>query len=87
MTLTNLGYGDFTPYFGISRSLEKIKINSNSDRLIISILSLSGIVLTALIVGVLSEALQIPTEEKRVLVSMEHQRKFSIILIFTFFIL
>ncbi|CBY36473.1 unnamed protein product [Oikopleura dioica] len=61
VTLTNLGYGDFTPYFGLSR-------------LIISILSLSGIVLTALIVGVLSEALQIPTEEKRVLVSMEHQR-------------
>lgn len=45
-------------------------------RLIISVLSLSGIVLTALIVGVLSEALQIPTEEKRVLVSMEHQRTY-----------
>ena len=54
----NLGYGDFTPSFWISR-------------LIISILSLSGIFQTALIVGVLSEALVIPPDEKRILASME----------------
>ena len=61
--MTNLGYGDFTPSFWISR-------------LIISILSLSGIFQTALIVGVLSEALVIPPDEKRILASMEKQREF-----------
>lgn len=63
VTMTNLGYGDFTPSFWISR-------------LIISILSLSGIFQTALIVGVLSEALVIPPDEKRILASMEKQREF-----------
>ena len=40
VTITNLGYGDFTPSFWLSR-------------IITSILSLSGIFQTALIVGVL----------------------------------
>ena len=40
VTLTNLGYGEFTPSFWISRS-------------IISCLSLGGLIQTALIVGVL----------------------------------
>lgn len=43
VTLTNLGYGEFTPSFWISRS-------------IISCLSLGGLIQTALIVGVLRPA-------------------------------
>ena len=62
VTITNLGYGDFTPSFWLSR-------------IITSLLSLSGIFQTALIVGVLSEALMIPPDEKRILASMEKQRK------------
>ena len=41
VTLTNLGYGEFTPSFWISRA-------------VISCLSLGGLIQTALIVGVLS---------------------------------
>ena len=41
----------------------------------ICMLSLFGIFQTALIVGVLSEALVIPPDEKRILASVEKQRK------------
>ena len=41
-------------------------------------LSLLGIFQTALIVGVLSETLVIPPDEKRILASVEKQRKFPI---------
>ena len=61
VTITNLGFGDFTPSNWISR-------------LLVSTLALFGIFQTALIVGVLSEALVIPPEEKRILASLEKQR-------------
>lgn len=61
VTITNLGYGDFTPSYWISRS-------------IIAFMSVFGIFQTALIVGVLSEALIIPPEEKRILALIEKQR-------------
>ena len=61
VTITNLGFGDFTPSFWLSR-------------VIVSTLSLFGIFQTALIVGVLSDALVIPPEEKRILASLEKQR-------------
>merc|ERR1719285_1578753 len=61
VTITNLGYGDFTPSNYISR-------------IIISILSLLGILQTALIVGVLSETLVIPPDEKRILASVDRQK-------------
>ena len=44
-------------------------------RVIISLLSLLGIFQTALIVGVLSETLVIPPDEKRILASVEKQSK------------
>ena len=44
----------------------------------IAMLSLLGIFQTALIVGVLSETLVIPPDEKRILASVEKQRKFRI---------
>ena len=47
VTITNLGFGDFTPGSQVARS-------------IIALLSLLGIVQTALIVGVLSDILIIP---------------------------
>ena len=47
VTITNLGFGDFTP-------------GSQAARSIIALLSLLGIVQTALIVGVLSDILIIP---------------------------
>ena len=62
VTITNLGFGDFTPSFWLSR-------------IIVSISSLFGIFQTALIVGVLSETLVIPPDEKRILASIEKQRK------------
>ena len=43
----------------------------------IAMLSLLGIFQTALIVGVLSETLVIPPDEKRILASVEKQRKYS----------
>ena len=43
----------------------------------ICMLSLFGIFQTALIVGVLSEALVIPPDEKRILASVEKQREFQ----------
>ena len=43
--------------------------------MIISLLSLLGIFQTALIVGVLSETLVIPPDEKRILASVEKQSK------------
>ncbi|CBY13606.1 unnamed protein product [Oikopleura dioica] len=61
VTITNLGFGDFTPCFWLSR-------------IIISLLSLLGIFQTALIVGVLSDTLVIPPDEKRILASVEKQR-------------
>ena len=61
VTITNLGFGDFTPSFWLSR-------------VVVSTLSLFGIFQTALIVGVLSDALVIPPEEKRILASLEKQR-------------
>ena len=64
VTITNLGFGDFTPSFWVSR-------------VIISLLSLLGIFQTALIVGVLSETLVIPPDEKRILASVEKQSKFQ----------
>jgi len=64
VTITNLGFGDFTPSFWVSR-------------VIISLLSLLGIFQTALIVGVLSETLVIPPDEKRILASVEKQSKFE----------
>ena len=42
----------------------------------IAMLSLLGIFQTALIVGVLSETLVIPPDEKRILASVEKQRKY-----------
>ena len=45
------------------------------SRCMICMLSLFGIFQTALIVGVLSEALVIPPDEKRILASVEKQRK------------
>ena len=62
VTITNLGFGDFTPSSTVSRSM-------------IALLSLLGIFQTALIVGVLSETLVIPPDEKRILASVEKQRK------------
>ena len=50
------------------------KIFSTKKTILVSILSLFGIFQTALIVGVLSEALIIPPEEKRILASLEKQR-------------
>ena len=44
------------------------------QRVIVSTLSLFGIFQTALIVGVLSDALVIPPEEKRILASLEKLR-------------
>jgi hypothetical protein len=61
VTITNLGFGDFTPSSTVSRSM-------------IALLSLLGIFQTALIVGVLSETLVIPPDEKRILASVEKQR-------------
>ncbi|CAG5080528.1 Oidioi.mRNA.OKI2018_I69.PAR.g9631.t1.cds [Oikopleura dioica] len=61
VTITNLGFGDFTPCYWLSR-------------IIISLLSLLGIFQTALIVGVLSDTLVIPPDEKRILASVEKQR-------------
>jgi len=61
VTITNLGFGDFTP-------------SSSVSRFMIAMLSLLGIFQTALIVGVLSETLVIPPDEKRILASVEKQR-------------
>ena len=52
----------------------------------ICMLSLFGIFQTALIVGVLSEALVIPPDEKRILASVEKQRE-SVNWHYCFFIL
>ena len=68
VTITNLGFGDFTPCFWLSR-------------VIISLLSLLGIFQTALIVGVLSDTLVIPPDEKRILASVEKQRKKKFLLL------
>lgn len=61
VTLTNLGYGEFTPSYWISRS-------------IISCLSLGGLIQTALIVGVLSDTLLVGPDEKRIMASVEKTR-------------
>ena len=61
VTLTNLGYGEYTPSFWVSRS-------------IVAMLSLLGLFQTALIVGVLSENLIIGPDEKRLMASVEKQR-------------
>ena len=61
VTLTNLGYGEFTPSFLISRA-------------IVSCLSLLGLVQTALIVGVLSDTLLIGHDEKRIMATVERTR-------------
>ena len=71
VTITNLGFGDFTPSFWISR-------------VIVAMSSLFGIFQTALIVGVLSEALVIPPDEKRILASIEKQSTFLVYLNFNF---
>jgi len=65
VTVTNLGFGDFTPSYWGSRT-------------IIAIVSVFGVFQTACIVGVLSEALVIPIEEKRMLGMMEKQRIYKI---------
>ena len=75
VTITNLGFGDFTPSFWMSRTIgELTRFCSPKKTILVSILSLFGIFQTALIVGVLSEALIIPPEEKRILASLEKQR-------------
>ena len=61
VSLTNLGFGDYVPTHWLSRS-------------IVAVLSVFGIFQTALIVGVLSEALVIPADEKRLLGIMERMR-------------
>ena len=61
VSLTNLGFGDYVPTHWLSRS-------------IVAALSVFGIFQTALIVGVLSEALVIPVDEKRLLGIMEKMR-------------
>ena len=61
VSLTNLGFGDYVPTHWLSRS-------------IVAVLSVFGIFQTALIVGVLSEALVIPVDEKRLLGIMEKMR-------------
>ena len=61
VTLTNLGYGEFTPSFWVSRAT-------------VSCLSLLGLVQTALIVGVLSDTLLIGHDEKRIMATVERTR-------------
>ena len=89
VTITNLGFGDFTP----SSSGKVSHLRSHEvtwlrwpecgswplkvSRFMIAMLSLLGIFQTALIVGVLSETLVIPPDEKRILASVEKQRKFT----------
>ena len=61
VTITNLGYGEFTPSFWLSR-------------IVIALLSLFGIVQTALIVQVVQQNLRIPSDEQRVLAYIEMHR-------------
>ena len=61
VTITNLGYGEFTPSSFISR-------------IIISILSVFGIIQTALIVQVVQNYLKIPSDEQRILNFIERTR-------------
>ena len=96
VTITNLGFGDFTPSFWLSRTIGFIRQitqsfepwNSPTNEWTVvwpsgepflnvrkvCLSSLFGIFQTALIVGVLSEALIIPPEEKRILALIEKQR-------------
>ena len=85
VTITNLGFGDFTPSSSgmvdtrdlwTTWSKEHIFGPLKVSRFMIAMLSLLGIFQTALIVGVLSETLVIPPDEKRILASVEKQRKF-----------
>ena len=76
VTITNLGFGDFTPRLGTATYCTlKYCFSSLVSRCMICMLSLFGIFQTALIVGVLSEALVIPPDEKRILASVEKQRE------------
>ena len=77
VTITNLGFGDFTPRLGFDLCISQFIISSLVSRCMICMLSLFGIFQTALIVGVLSEALVIPPDEKRILASVEKQREFQ----------
>ena len=90
VTITNLGYGDFTPSNYISRIIISIlsllgklfnSICSVDSNVVLSGLQqvvekLKGILQTALIVGVLSETLIIPPDEKCILASVDGQSEF-----------
>jgi len=61
VTITNLGYGEFTPSFWLSR-------------VIVSLLSIFGIVQTALIVSVVQKKLAIPSDQQRILAYIDWTR-------------
>ena len=61
VTITNLGYGEFTPSFWLSR-------------VIVSLLSVFGIVQTALIVSVVQKKLAIPSDQQRILTYIDWTR-------------
>ena len=61
ITITNLGYGEFTPGFWLSR-------------VIASLLSIFGIVQTALIVSVVQKKLAIPSDQQRILAYIDWTR-------------
>ena len=65
VTSTNLGYGDIVAEYMLSR-------------LILAFISMFGILQMALLVGVISDALVLPPDEKRILASVEKQRSFRI---------
>ena len=92
VTITNLGYGDFTPSNYISRIIISILSllgtfstfafprprqwpQQGGPRSYQKIEKSKGILQTALIVGVLSETLIIPPDEKRILASVDRQSK------------
>lgn len=65
VTATNLGYGDIVVHYPISR-------------FVLTWISMFGILQMALLVGVISEALVLPPDEKRILASVEKQRSLRI---------
>ena len=66
VTLPNLGFGDFTPQFFLSR-------------IIVAFLGLFGVLQTALIVHAITQYLELSNEEKKILRFVDRHSKSSLV--------
>ena len=64
VSITNLGFGDIVP-------------SSAGGRVFVGIASILGTLLTALMIGVMRDWLEIPTNERRILAAIKRQRKLT----------